>query len=240
MPNWVKNNIAFSGKQEQINELLESIKTIDSDGNIDFIDFQKILPMPDSLRITSGSSTDLGLDILNYRETGDDSSLKERLGWSFAVNAGIKTVDDLIDHCIKNGSADLISGQEALNNIKLYGFKDWYSWSVSNWGTKWSASGSFMEGDILVFETAWSVPEPVLVKLSEMFPEVVLHVVYADEDIGSNSGEFELRNGVLDNYREYDGPEACEVWGYDPAEFFPDILRDRKIDQLLNRNDDNI
>jgi hypothetical protein len=46
MPNWVKNNIAFSGKQEQINELLESIKTIDDDGSIDFIDFQKILPMP--------------------------------------------------------------------------------------------------------------------------------------------------------------------------------------------------
>jgi hypothetical protein len=111
---------------------------------------------------------------------------------------------------------------------------------MSNYLDQFLGLGNVNQGDILVFETAWSVPEPVLVKLSEMFPEVVLRVVYADEDIGSNSGEFELRNGVLDKYREYDGPEACEVWGYDPAEFFPDILRDRKIDQLLNRNDDNI
>ena len=30
-------------------------------------------------------------------------------------------------------------GKIALENIKLYGHKDWYDWSIENWGTKWDA-----------------------------------------------------------------------------------------------------
>ena len=236
MPNWVKQNILFIGKQEQIDKLFETISSTDST-NTQHIDFEKIIPMPDSLRISSGSSTDLGIDILSYQQTGDDKALRERLSWSWVTSAGIKNVDDLINYCIEKGIADLHEGQKALDNIKLYGCKDWYNWSVNNWGTKWYASDSEKNGNTLTFQTAWSLPEPILVKLSEMFPEVTMHVEYADEDIGSNCGEFELLNGVISYYNPYDGPKACEVWGYDPAEYFPDILRDRRIDQILKKDE---
>lgn len=51
---------------------------------------------------------------------------------------------------------------------------DWYKWSINNWGTKWNACNcSFnppMEDEpygILTFDTAWSLPLPVLDTLYE-------------------------------------------------------------------------
>lgn len=234
MPNWVKHNISFLGKQEQIDNLFEAIK---SDERI--IDFEKIIPMPDTLRITSGSSTDLGIDIIKYKETGEDKSLKERLTYQWVSKAGIKTIDELINYCIEKGTADINEGQLALDNIKLYGHKDWHSWSIDNWGTKWNATRSSRNNNTLSFETAWSIPEPILVELSEIFPEIIMHVEYADEDIGTNCGEFDLENGLVNDYKPFDGIKACEIWGYDPADYFPEIRRDRRIDEVFLRDDNN-
>jgi hypothetical protein len=52
-------------------------------------------------------------------------------------------------------------------NIKNHGFKDWYDWSVANWGTKWNSYENYMGEDSISFQTAWSPPIPVIVKLAE-------------------------------------------------------------------------
>lgn len=49
MPNHVANKIEFYGAQENINKVLELIK-----GEEDCIDFEKLIPMPKSLHLTSG------------------------------------------------------------------------------------------------------------------------------------------------------------------------------------------
>lgn len=50
---------------------------------------------------------------------------------------------------------------------------NWQSWSVENWGTKWNAysSLSMVEGDkaTIVFDTAWSIPYPVLAAFAKKF-----------------------------------------------------------------------
>jgi hypothetical protein len=55
---------------------------------------------------------------------------------------------------------------------------EWYSWRVNNWGTKWSVSEVHMsETDTSLtywFETAWAPPEPVIRRLSEMFPNAYI------------------------------------------------------------------
>ena len=71
-----------------------------------------------------------------------------------------------------------------------------------------------------------------------MFPDVGIRVEYADEDIGSNCGRYIMEDGEVVEYEEYDGPEACEVWGYDPAEYYPEIYRDQQIDKILGEDDE--
>ena len=67
------------------------------------------------------------------------------------------------------------------------------------WGTKWNACRPTANPDAgaCEFETAWSCPMGVLVKVSERFPEDAITVTYADEDIGSNCGTFTLKAGKI-------------------------------------------
>lgn len=49
----------------------------------------------------------------------------------------------------------------------------------------------------MVFDTAWRTPRPVIIALSKKFPNLVIKVRFADEDIGSNCGEYHYTNGIL-------------------------------------------
>jgi hypothetical protein len=54
--------------------------------------------------------------------------------------------------------------------VEKYGYADWYSFCVGEWGTKWDISGGVIqeEGDgyiIASFDTAWSPPIALIEKL---------------------------------------------------------------------------
>lgn len=92
----------------------------------------------------------------------------------------------------------------------------WYQWNIENWGTKWNATRTSYDenaGSIL-FETAWSFPAPVIYELSKKFPDHVLHVQFADEDLGYNVGEAWIQDGEAVEVNEsiqYGSDEACEL-----------------------------
>ena len=78
---------------------------------------------------------------------------------------------------------------KAIENIKKYGYKDWYDWNRNNWGTKWDAMEVSVDADdttiSLDFQTAWSTPEPVFLELAKQYPDITIQVEYADEDLGA-------------------------------------------------------
>ena len=111
---------------------------------------------------------------------------------------------------------DVYRGPLGRDEMKQYpGEKNWYDWSVNNWGTKWNAYGYDylpQKDDALVFNTAWSAVPQVIAKLSETYPEVTVDYCWADEDFGSNTGRLQFKNGeVIDGYIPDDqSPEAYE------------------------------
>lgn len=85
-----------------------------------------------------------------------------------------------------------------------YGFASGYQndgfsplgWAVNNWGTKWNAYDiERLSPASVKFNTAWSHPEPVILALSKKFPDEIIQVTYADEDLGHNLGEYLIKNG---------------------------------------------
>ena len=186
MPNHITNRLKVTGSNEQVKKLFNKIrsKKEDTEENKCFIDFNKIIPMSKSLSITSGSSVDNAILILN----DDKKGLSEMLDYSWVKDENITNIEDLKKRLLKNLSPkDLEQGKLALDNIKNYGHKDWYSWSIANWGTKWNAYSQIqIKENIISFETAWSTPFPLMEELSRMFPDLTIEVAYADEDIGSN------------------------------------------------------
>lgn len=92
---------------------------------------------------------------------------------------------------------NIYRGEISQKEEKLYGENNWYDWSCKNWGTKWNACEPEVYHDEprIVFNTAWSLAYPVLLKLSEKFPNTKMVVWFADEDIGSNCGKVTFLGG---------------------------------------------
>lgn len=225
MPNWVQNNIKFSGDTAEIKKMLEVIKN--DEISFGSIDFNKIIPMPKSLDIECGSRTDKGIEMVkNYLENLP-AELKGKEG----------TYEEVLED-LHNHSADISDDEEkkiwdigvtAVDNLYKYNAPTWYEWCNDNWNTKWNACGydentDYSDSDFIWFQTAWSAPIPVIKTLSEMYPNIELTLEFADEDLGQNCGEMKFKDGdIIEEYIPQTGKEAIEfaarVWEYDLADF---------------------
>lgn len=239
MPNHISNILTIEGDSTLVQQIKADIISIDAEGYTRHIDFDKILPRPQSLDIVSGSSTENGIAILKYRE-GDASKINQIMSYKWAIE--FASPEDLINYLLEQGTANLEEAQKALDNERLYGHRDWYSWSNANWGTKWNAYDSEQrEDDSIYFETAWSTPYPVMLALSAKYPEALITVRFADEDFGQNVGEYILRNGdvVEENIPEGGTEEAYEmaadITGYE--DYFIDRMYDIESESINDLED---
>lgn len=245
MPNWIINKLSFEGSSADVLNLLQSISSEEES-----IDFNNIIPRPKDLDdVTSsgfGINNDIGCALASYFDKGERKSLEESMQWVWAKNLitqnNIKNVEEWATYLIQNKDYKnrIENGRKLLRNLELYGYSDWYTWSIDKWGTKWNAKDTYTtsEGEV-VFQTAWSTPFQVLIELSKQYPEVILKIRFADESIGSNCGEYHLQKGEVIHEVEYDEIEACELWGYDPYELFDYMKREKNINEILEDDNDN-
>lgn len=189
MPNHITNILQATP------EVIDSLKGENGD-----VDFNTLVPYPEELRDLTAEymvfDTEEEVKAHNDKENHFAQELLDRWGQDWSGKLG-KT------HAITRAK---------YNRLKeLYGGNlDWYSWNSEHWGTKWNAyqiespapltqiPNGFVIWDWLKtvkFETAWSHPFALMVKLSEKFPEEYVRVLYADEDTGFNYGAYVLQNG---------------------------------------------
>lgn len=184
MPNHVTTIIKPDCTVEQFNTILNSV--INDAGEIDF---NKIIEVDDEF-----SNFEPNSDVI--------SRAKNAMGIPLADNGIIGGFErsNRIRDCFK--PIDKQSIDQVIKAIRLYqktGFFYWYEAQVDSWGTKWNAYGQNIANDYISFQTAWSIPMPVLMELSRKYPAITFDIKYADEDLGSNCGMFQLLNGVIAN-----------------------------------------
>ena len=244
MPNHVINHVSFTDcTPARRREILEAIQYDDNGENeyhgIGTIDFNKIIPMPESLDIESGTRTDHGIELcltaanplVDYfgdkKMSPDDFTAllaranRGKMFGSYRSSLSKEEIERITEH--DSAESLMKVGSQALQNVVLFGSPDWYDWRCRNWGTKWNAYdiAAFDEdSDTITFETAWSAPHPILEKLSQMFPEVCISHYWADEDIGSNCGWAEYEGGEQirgnDSMNDAEATEfAAQQWDYD-------------------------
>lgn len=224
MPNHVTNWIHVEGPENEVQEFLRKVQN--DEYGIGSIDFEKVMPMPASLKIESGSNTDRGLKeykaFVEIYQLGHESASKEDLlHIPHTSEAAFLAMRKDITHEV------WALGRTAFQNQLKYGSPTWYEWSIKNWGTKWNAYGydSPPHKDNSIFMlTAWSAPHGILVALASQNPSLTFTHKWADEDIGQNCGENVYKNGTLREtyYPEY-GREAveyaAEIMDADPSEW---------------------
>ena len=153
MPNHTTNILTVPNYKGSLKKLLAPYTKDDE------LDFEKIIPMPEELKIEASSS------------------------------ASLKPAQD--------------------ENLKKFGFKDWYEWSIAKWGTKWDAYDTNIRKDSVFFQTAWSPPVPVIKELSKLINKE-LRLIYSDEG-GCFAGELKVYPDGKEEDNCYESFEATPL-----------------------------
>ena len=89
---------------------------------------------------------------------------------------------------------------------------NWYHWNIREWGVKWNANNAYFSEDFGSrsisgsYDTAWSIPEPVMTAMVEQHPELVF-IFHCEEEQGWGA-EYSGENGRLVLTREFDVPSS--------------------------------
>ena len=192
MPNWTENTVI------EKKELIDRFLTKNKESGDYFFDFNKLIPMPEELNLTSGSPEDdavvayyMSLDEQQRKALKEELSLKESDYYESYSN---KYLNDRNIKIIQRRNPDGFSeeqvalGEKYISNIRKYDHPQWYDWCCSNWGTKWNASDTYIEdvdgnGNVTVtFSTAWNAPFGIIEKFAELCKDDEFHWEYQNED----------------------------------------------------------
>lgn len=180
MPNWCTNTIRINRKTAE--EFLLSKGKNDNGKEIDVVDFNKLIPMPESLLVTSGSTNER--DIYMYLSDHNNKAInKDTKGYGafdainplgFDEQRLSRIAQQVIEACNdpKTKEESYQAGKVLVENYEKYGACTWYEWANEHWGTKWNAGECQIEdvgnGKVEInFDTAWCPPEGILAELAK-------------------------------------------------------------------------
>ena len=125
-----------------------------------------------------------------------------------------KESDYSADYSRYNDLEDL--GKQLVYLKEKYGYDNWYDWRCANWGTKWNACEPEYNSKEkkISFDTAWSIPYPIIAKMVEDNPDAKIEG-YSEEETGWFD-EYHSNKGKL--YIDARGELEWDEEGEDPVE----------------------
>lgn len=214
MPNFVKNKIIIRSK-EMVDKLLNEYCTVED--NIRYFDFNKIIEMPKDLEIEFSSRSLDGLKLaITALENKNEIMIQLFTTSNYEFYEEIKNYINVKDYLLTSDQveemlnsykdlSEVISlGAKQISNLYKYKAANWYFWCIENWGTKWNSSNLEYSNNTIKFETAWEPCIPVIIRLSELNPDMKLAYLYSDEEEGVDCGYMMMQNGHIDMKGKFD------------------------------------
>lgn len=200
--------------------VIDSMKSTDTE-DYDF-DFNNVIPFPKELENLTAE-----VKVFPSQEQADAYQAEQEA--SFA-----KWTPEQRAFMGMDGKTHAISQETYLRLMREHGGTNWYNWNIEHWGTKWNAYDiERRDEETIKFETAWAFAEPVIVALSEKFPDAELVVEYADEDWGRNYGAVSFKNG-----EQIDGSHEHLGRGEDAEHFAVEVIYGMPYEKFREENPD--
>lgn len=173
------------------------------------------------------------LDAFEQAFIAPKPSATDQCGWSFERFRSIPTIfrKPIISgsptpriYCSDSPNGIRDATPEEVAEITATGYSDWHGWSIANWGTKWDAYSKDWErtsdGEAtLLFNTAWSCPEPVFASMADNPIISPLHITITAFDEGWNFAfEGEISEGTYEGATVTATKELYEVVYGEPYE----------------------
>ena len=125
MPNHVTNRLEIKADSETVQKVMNFLKgENEEDGTPCYIDFNRIIPMPEELLIDASSDGELGMEYL--------AAMQRKPFYTPDDLKAIQRVEELQEERRKEV---LQLGASYLSNLEKYGYPTWYEWSIATWGT---------------------------------------------------------------------------------------------------------
>ena len=206
MPNWMENHVQITGPAEDIGRFCITHINNDEDGELQ-LDFNSIIPMPTELE-ESQSGLDpyiwaLGGDLYSprdlFRRLEMHAADATPLDWPWIRKEGITSREELVHWAEIHRPEILTEARQAMECESVTGYRDWYDWQIHNWGCKWGCCEFAWQSDdhtAFYMETPWSPPEPIFVKLIELFPTLTFFCRFIDEAMDYDERRMYTAQGV--------------------------------------------
>ena len=199
MPNHVQNVLLATGPKVVERMQKYWVKLPDPDkpgtGYGPVFDFNQLIPMPEVASQVQDSSHAPPIITLMAGGSGMMQAWEDLRGWDRNAILGpwigiaFENIETKLEKVERAFPGSVANARLMARCIGETGFKSWYEWSIHHWGTKWNAYDCVMKTIIrgeeksveLRYETAWSVPLPVLEKLAEVEPSLSFEYYAFDE-----------------------------------------------------------
>ena len=137
------------------------------------------------------------------------------------VSGDEKQLQEFVEKSLVKDEHSLIQSRLEHDNFSFEGTlprgdrKDWYNWSIANWGTKWDAcEPNINHNDIdyfaVSFESAWSPPIAWIDNIMQDFPDLSFTLEYEEPGMcfgGRLSAQYEV---IWDNFTwDLDAASEC-------------------------------
>jgi len=174
MPNHCDNDLYVYGSTKKLREFIEFAKGFDNYNREEALVTEKFIPYPEKFRKMDEEAKDIRTEIERKRKEGEDVS---SISWpTDGFNSG------------------------------------GYEWCIENWGTKWGIYESELQDDSYLnsnpltdddeeeimynFNSAWSPPKPIILRMSKMFPELEFDLRYFESGAAFN-GRYNCKAGEV-------------------------------------------
>jgi hypothetical protein len=168
MPDWTDNELTITGPKAE-RERFKNYAHRTENGKTKVLHENAFIPYPKKF-------SDQDLLVLNTHEDYDDRKKKAGVG----DYESLSNVEKLVHQDWKKWHK-----ANPYPQIKDGYNSGGYDWCISHWGTKWGFCESELhehKGHIgYTFDTAWSPPEPLIQKMSQMFPKLKFELHYECE-----------------------------------------------------------
>jgi hypothetical protein len=227
MPNWVFNKLTINGESEKIDAIVEMFGTHHERTENRAFSGAIICRKKDSKSFKDSGYYNEKEDTFYMWEDSDNITKGLPDDYEFAYEEAFYHFPDfnkVIPQPENIFRGNL--GEEDKKMCEEQGIPNWYDWNYDNWGTKWNCSECSRDGNVFIFQTAWSTVPKIISVMSNLFPDVQFVCEYADEMVGSNCGMYIFKNGdVVEEYipdEEVSEEFANNIWGFDNEEYVDD------------------
>lgn len=192
MPNHVTTKCEVRGNASDVVAFRAKAFTTNSEGGkpYEFFDFGKFVPMPDAVPQDDTSSDTPNILAILIRSHGIAALWQEMRRWDREDKLGdwkglFGYGDGEIEERLEAFRPGCVARARAMARCyAATGYKDWYDWSVANWGSKWNSYQldiKAAEPLSFEFQSAWSFPTPVFEAIAKQHPELSFHCLTFDE-----------------------------------------------------------